>query len=232
MAKLNRKEKTMIGAWAFVLILFYALATTFAAMIVQRDKTDSQKRQSDRLNPFVQETGFTENDSTMPGQANAENVKVGLYVDHIVDFSTKNTSWTVNFYVWFQWKNKDLQPGRTFQVLNGEILSREMIDSTSYENEFYVLYRVETQITKFFNVTRYPRDNHLLTISIEDSQHQWQNLKYIPERNASDISSRVRLPGYVVNGESMFSKPNHYRTNRGDPRLKEGSKIYYKQLIN
>jgi len=231
MAKLNRKEKKLITAWVLLLILFYVVVTTIAATIVQRDKADSQKRQSDRLNPFVQESGYTENDSTMPNQQNAENVKIGLYVDHIVDFSTKNTSWTVDFYIWFQWKNKDMQPGRTFHVLNGDIRSRKMIDSTFNNNEYYVLYRVETQITKFFDISRYPRDNHLLTIAIEDSQHRWQNLKYIPEINTSDISSRVRLPGYEVNGDSMVSKPHPYRTNRGDPRLKAGSKIYYNQLI-
>lgn len=231
MVTLTRKEKSFIALWIFILILFYVVATTMAARIVQHDKADSQQRQHDRLNPFVQESGYTENDSTIPNQQNAENVKVGLYVDHIVDFSTKNTNWTVDFYVWFQWKNKDLQPGRTFQVLNGEILSRKLVDSTFHENEYYVLYRVVTQITKFFNIIRYPRDNHLLTISIEDSQHPWQNLKYIPERNASDISSRVKLPGYQVNGDCMVSKPHPYRTNRGDPRLRAGSKIYYNQLI-
>jgi len=231
MVSLNRREKSGIALWAIILIAFYVLATAFAAMIVQHDKADSKKRQSDRLNPFIQESGYTETNSDMPSQVTADSVKVGLYVDHIVDFSTKNTNWTVDFYVWFSWKNKDLQPGRTFQVINGEILSRQLVDSIFHRNEYYVLYRVVTQITKFFNIARYPRDNHLLTISIEDSKHQWQNLRYIPEINMSDISSRVKLPGYKVTGDSMVSKPHPYRTNRGDPRLTAGSKIYYNQLI-
>ncbi len=231
MVSLSRKEKSGIAIWAIILIAFYVIATAFAAMIVQNDIADSKKRQSDRLNPFIQESGYIETDSDMPSQENADSVKAGLYVDHIVDFSTKNTNWTVDFYIWFNWKNKDLQPGRTFQVINGEILSRQLVDSTYHENKYYVLYRVVTQITKFFDITRYPRDNHLLTISIEDSKHQWQNLKYIPEINTSDISSRVKLPGYKVTGDSMVSKPHPYRTNRGNPRLTAGSKIYYNQLI-
>ncbi len=231
MKKLNRKEINLITIWALALITFFTIATLAASKKVYKDKMHSKLQHEKRFDIFLQEDGSTEVDSTIPDQSRAKEVTVGIYVDHIVDLSTKNTSWTVDFYVWFRWQDSTLNPGNTFHVLNGEILRRELMDSTNIENEKYMLYRVVAQITKFFNVTRYPRDNHALTISIEDQKNQWQHLKYIPDRITSDVSSRVKIPGYSVTEAEMVSKPHPYRTNRGDNRYPAGSKIYFNQLV-
>lgn len=231
MTKLNRTEKILILIWVSILISFFAIATITASRKVYKDKSYSKEQHAKRFDIFLQEDGSTAIDSTLSSQINAKEVTVGIYVDHIVDLSTKNTSWTVDFYIWFRWKDSTLNPGKTFQVLNGEILSRELVDSTMNENEKYKLYRVVAQITKFFNITRYPCDNHALTISIEDKQLQWQYLKYIPDKITSDVSSRVKIPGYKVSEAEMVSKPHPYRTTRGDKRFVAGQKIYYNQLI-
>lgn len=231
MVKLNRKEIMWLLLWAFALLSFFAVSALIASKKVYTDKLYSKLQHDKRYDPFLQEDGSTEIDSTLPGQENAKEVTVGIYVDHIVDLSTKNTSWTVDFYVWFRWQDSTLDPGNTFHVLNGEILTRQLVDSTTTQNQHYELYRVVAQITKFFNVTRYPCDNHALTISIEDQQLQWQFLKYIPDKITSDVSSRVKIPGYKISEAEMVSKPHPYRTTRGDLRFQQGQKIYYNQLI-
>lgn len=231
MKKLNRKEITLSLIWAFALISFFVIVTFAASKKVYKDKLYSRLQHEKRFDFFLQEDGSTEVDSTLPTQENAKEVLVGMYVDHIVDLSTKNTSWTVDFYLWFRWQDSKLHPGNTFQVLNGEILSSELVESTNLDNEKYELYRVVAQITKFFNVTRYPCDNHALTIAIEDKALQWQYLKYIPDKITSDVSSRVKIPGYKVSEAEMVSKPHPYKTTRGDTRFTAGQKIYYNQLI-
>ena len=41
------------------------------------------------------------------------------------EFSVKDASWTVDFYVWFRWRGDDVQPGDEFQVVDGSIESKE-----------------------------------------------------------------------------------------------------------
>ncbi len=54
-------------------------------------------------------------------------MKVGGYIDRISEFSVVDSSWKVDFFVWFNWDGEDLNPGETFKVVNGEILSRTLM---------------------------------------------------------------------------------------------------------
>jgi hypothetical protein len=234
MATLNRKEKVYVLLWAIILVSFYVLATAFAALILSDDKIKSQERHKDRIDANLQEAGRTWIDPAWLNQNQnklAEKVFVGMYVDHIADLSTKNTNWTVDFYIWFRWKDKRIHPGDTFQVIDGEILSSDRIDSTCFENTQYELYRVVARITKFFDVTRFPRDDHMLTISIENKVYEWGQLQFVADNEFSDVSSRVILPDYKINSTYLITKPHPYKTNRGDPRHKADEKIVYDQVI-
>ncbi|MFP6729928.1 MAG: hypothetical protein VCD50_07155 [Alphaproteobacteria bacterium] len=101
-----------------------------------------------------------------------ENIKVtsGIYVDRIFDVSLRSTRWKVDFYIWFVWTGPNVHPGDNFQIVNGEIISKKLLDDTDLGDEHYELYRVSAEITKFFNISRYPRDDHLMTIHIEDTK--------------------------------------------------------------
>jgi len=98
MSNLNRKEKVFIAVWAIILISFYVIAATIAGIKVTKDKAESQERHLDRINVNAQEAGRTWVDpqklkEDAPDQI--AKVKVGMYVDHIADFSTLKTNWTV-----------------------------------------------------------------------------------------------------------------------------------------
>jgi hypothetical protein len=234
MASLNRKEKLFVVLWAFFLISFYVFASAIAASILSSDKAKSEERHKDRIDANSQEPGRTWIDPAwlkQNQQQQAEKVAVGMYIDHIADLSTKNTNWTVDFYIWFRWQDQKIHPGNSFQVIDGEILSQDMVDSTFYENTEYELYRVVARITKFFNVTRFPRDDHMLTISIENKVYEWPQMQFVPDIEYSDVSSRVILPDYKISSTYLITKPHPYKTNRGDPRHKSEDKIVYDQVI-
>lgn len=198
------------------------------------DKRESLQRQADRLDPDRAEAGHTQvNRAELQDQINGEHdaVTVGVYVDRIPDISTKATSWSVDFYIWFKWRDDRLQPGETFQIIDGKIQSREKLESVNEGGRHYALYRVTADMTKFFNVVRYPLDNHLLTIRIEDSDHLWRELRYVVDENGAQYSSRVEVPGYQLHQAEMVVKPHAYKTSRGDPRLPADYQAIYSQLV-
>ncbi len=162
---------------------------------------------------------------------NFEEVRVGIYVDRIIEISTKTTGWTVDFYIWFNWQDSDINPGETFHVVDGEIQSRTKLEDVIVAGRHYALYRVTARISKFFNVVRYPRDNHLLTIRIEDRDHQWNELRYVPDVNGAEYSSRVKEPSYRLKEAEIINKPHAYKTSRGDPRLVADHKATYSQIV-
>jgi hypothetical protein len=157
----------------------------------------------------------------------ADEVRVGVYADRVSELSIKETGWTVDFYIWFLWKNKELNPGENFQVVEGEIETREKdAEATLPDGTFYALYRVKARMTKFFTLTRFPADDHLLTIRIEDRALPIERLYYVGDKENSAISSRVKLPGYEGYQTSVVVQPHSYKTTRGDPRLKSGQTTF------
>ena len=156
-------------------------------------------------------------------------VSIGVYIDRIVEVSPKDSSWSVDFYCWFRWKSAAIQPGDTAQVVNGQIETRQLLESNRFGEEFYSLYRMTARITKVFDISRFPCDDHLLVLSLEDSARQAHQLKYMDD-GSSSISTRAKLSGYIVGSPSAIVQPHAYRTRRGNIELPKDFRATYSQF--
>jgi len=198
------------------------------------DKERAISRHEARLDKAKVEAGLTATEEKMFDlDREPENIEVtsGIYVDRIFDVELRRTHWKADFYLWFAWFGPNVHPGENFQIVNGEIINKELVADTDVGDEHYELYRITADITKFFNISRYPRDDHLMTILIEDTKRQFFNLTYVPDINGSAISSRVKIPGYEIYTERLVEKGHSYKTRRGNLRLPEDYKSTYSQLV-
>ena len=146
-------------------------------------------------------------------------VQVGISIEKISDFSIKNVAWSADFYVWFKWQqpadDPSFDPGQAFQVVNGTIVNDQKIISEVNGSEHYELYRVSASITYPFNVTRYPVDDHLLTLFIQDPIHP--QIQYVADRAHSSIDPAVHIPGYVITRTIMGVQTIAANTTYGNP---------------
>ena len=195
----------------------------------RQNRLASIERQKARMNPEAAEPGVTLPELALPPGANPARVDIGLYVDRIAELSVKDASWTVDFYVWFRWRGDAVQPGNGFQIIDGWIESREKEDEHTEGDEHYERYRVVAKISKSFDVSRFPRDEHLLTINIENPAYQRHQLLFVADRDNTSVSSRVRVPAYAISQTQLIEKAHSYKTTRGDPRLPPGFKSVYSQ---
>ena len=232
-AATTRGEKRFLSGW-WVFLIAVAMA---AAIVLTRQQganlEASIQRHAARVGTDTAEPGQTQPERTPPPGHDGDvpqTVKVGLYLDRIADMSIIGSSWKAYFYVWFTWTGDKLNPGETFQVVNGEILSKTLVDKRDEGNKHYALYRTMALISKNFDVTRFPRDDHMLTISIEDSALQSYQLRYETDETVSDISSRVAAAGYKVLGKVAAVKPHSYKTSRGNPSLPTAFRATYSQF--
>jgi hypothetical protein len=92
----------------------------------------------------------------------------------------------------------------------------------SIGDEHYVRYRVSAEITKFFDISLFPCDNHFITIAIELPGKLREELLFVADEKNSTVSSRVKAPGYEIYQTKLLEKAHSYKTARGDPRLPEG----------
>ncbi len=233
-AALTNGQKIFLLAWVMAIL---ALGGYAGYTLIGRESQNLQAsiiKHVARIDSDVTESSKTQPERTPP--AGHENdipldVTVGVYIDRIPALSIRDSSWTADFYIWFNWKDDNLHPGDTFQVVNGEILSRHKLEEKFENGAHYALYRVIARTTKLFDATRFPRDDHLLTLSIEDTALQSYQLRYIADDANSSVSSRVAVPGYNIYNTSAVIKPHSYKTTRGDPDLPTGYKATYSQFI-
>lgn len=217
-----------VWIWAITLIVIFVVAALITTIVLYKDKVEAVERHRDRMNSEIGEGGSQPPSSVPPEGTNQ--VTTGIYVDRIISLSIKKTGWTVDFYVWFRWKGAGADPGEKLQVVDGSIESKEKVEEYTRGSERYVLYRVVARITKFFDVSRFPRDDHVLTISLESHASERRELLFVADQESSGISSRVQIPGYSIYRHAVIEKPHAYVSNHGDPRLAGGMEKVQSQL--
>ena len=159
--------RKFIVLWCAFLVVIYALAIILVTAAIKDEKEAATFRHESIFDPSRAEPGHTKAEARLVDLGRAPKkliVSTGIYVDRISEVSIKDSRWIVDFYVWFRWHDKNIRPGESFHMVNGKILSRELETSYDTEDEHYALYEVSVEITKLFDIARFPLDDHLLTI--------------------------------------------------------------------
>jgi hypothetical protein len=234
-SSLHKRERGwLIVWWAFLII---PAVVGYVALTRQqvRNRELAAQRHRERLDPNKNDAVVTKIDLTPPAghehDPPAAKVNTGAYVTRIPKQSIVDSYWHVDFYIWFSWEGAAINPGETFKIVSGEITSKVLMRKTDDGDKHYVMYRVNAEITKAFDTSRFPRDAHVLTIVIEDSGLKYFQMVYTTDDSASALSSRVEVPGYAITHKQAIVKPHTYKTSMGDPALPSDAKATYSDFV-
>jgi hypothetical protein len=175
--------------WAIVLIILYTLVGYAAVR-----KLADYKAESARARLWWLDTTETDNTTSPAGPTPVE---VGIYVNRISDVSVRELGWTADLEVWFRWKDPALNPGETFWLSNGEIETREKIETIVNGTERYERYRVKARLAKQFDMTRFPFVDEALIIHLEDNTRGAQTIRLIADRKNSGVSPTAIVSGIL-----------------------------------
>lgn len=169
-------------------------------------------------------------EATTPS-AGGNDVTVGVYVNQIHEFSLKDNSFTVDFYVWFRWKNPELKPYETFSVVDGRIESKtEPALKDLPDGSKHAYARVVATVTRFFDIHAYPLDNHQLAVVIEEENDEVHLVRYVADAVNSAASPSILLPGWKFERLSTVAGEASYHSNFGDTSLPTGNESKYARL--
>jgi hypothetical protein len=227
--EINPRGRRLLKWWIIGIILIFLLIGSYMAADVYANKQSSNARHINLMTPNLAEPGLNSEDFNLPGNSTPTKVITGIYLDKIDAVSLSDSAWAADFYVWFKWNGSNVNPGENFQVIDGNIEKKDLVDNYSNGTEHYQIYYVTANITKFFDVLRFPVDNHILYIDIEDKVNERQDLIYVADNGTSGINSNVQVHGYNVGKLQIIEKPHIYNSNFGDPRLSQ-VKTSYSQI--
>ena len=157
-------------------------------------------------------------------------VTVGVYVNQLYGIDIKAGEFSADFWIWFRWKGggEDFKPHKSFEVVGGRIESKESeIEEELEGGTHYAALRVAATIKHIFDVSRFPLDNHVLSIPIEDGEHETHELVYVADAENSRLDPSVAVGGWQVAGGKTELSSHGYRSNFGDTSLPSDNESTY-----
>ena len=141
-------------------------------------------------------------------------VQTGAYILRLSNVSPRDGSFDVDMWLWFRWKGADVRPDLTFELSGGVISSRSESQVEDDGGTNYATVRVQATIFHDFDVRRFPLDNHVIAIEIEDSELNDSQLSYTVDQGIA-LDPGVKVSGWKVALQTPTVAVHTYDTTYG-----------------
>lgn len=152
-------------------------------------------------------------------------VTVGAHILRLSNVSPRTGTFDVDMWVWFRWKGADVRPDKTFEIVNGVITKRSEPGVEDEDGVNYSTIRVQATIFHNFDVHRFPLDNHVLTINLEDADLDNAQLTYSVDEGIA-MEPEVAVSGWKVAMQPSSVTTHVYNTTYGSRRQGEDASKY------
>ncbi|HEY0189830.1 MAG TPA: hypothetical protein VGC42_01830, partial [Kofleriaceae bacterium] len=95
----------------------------------------------------------------------------------------------------------------------------------------YASCRVLATVTKFWDLRRFPLDDHTLELAIEDSERDTRTAIYEPDVENATVSPELQVSGWTVTGSRSGARIQTYHTNYGDTSLAHNRESTYARYV-
>ncbi|MGL4395261.1 MAG: hypothetical protein ACRCS9_01860 [Hyphomicrobium sp.] len=151
-----------------------------------------------------------------------DSVTIGTYINDIHELDFRSHSYAIDLYVWFRWKAKDANPAKSMEFMNRANPTDHQRDLLAEEpkampdGSYYAILRNQGRFSVKFRFERFPFDQQLLPIVMEDTLAGEAAQTYVADTQPVTINPDVVLPGYKVGTPRLVVKSHRYPTNFGD----------------
>ena len=128
------------------------------------------------------------------GSAAPTKVYVGVYVLNLGKFELATGAYNVDFYLSLRAEKPVAMDD--FEFMNGRAATVDKLIDTPTEKFF----RIQANLSQNLDLRRYPFDEHLLTIEIEDKRRTVEELVYVVDEKACGVDPSVIVVGWRLKG--------------------------------
>ncbi len=152
---------------------------------------------------------------------------VGAYLNDAQALDLREHSYAIDIYIWFRWRDAELAPHETVEMVNPNELWGH-ISETLYEEpillptgELYQVLRVQGRFSRKFYFDDFPYDRQELVVEFEDTVHETNRLIYQADTEPVAVNPRLKLPGFRIEPAQLTIEQFAYPTSFGDTRRSE-----------
>lgn len=175
-----------------------------------------------RFFPLFATFGFLTATAKSDETATTAEITVGMYINDIHAINLSTHSYGVDLYLWFRWRDPEIDPINTFEFMN-PFDPEALVETVIYDEpvpqpdgSLYQVIRAQGLFTSKFPVNRYPFDRQNILIAIEDSQEGVPMQRYVADKEGLTLNSEVALPGYNIHPVALEIRDKEYKTAFGD----------------
>lgn len=157
-------------------------------------------------------------------------VQTGAYILRLTKVSPRDGTFDVDMWLWFRWSGADVRPDQTFEIANGVITSRSEGQIEDDGGVNYATVRVQATIFHEYDVSRFPLDDHVIMIQLEDAELNNTQLSYVADEGIA-LDPAVSVAGWDVSLQPTAVEPHVYATNYGLRSAAEAGGIYSRMTL-
>ena len=148
-----------------------------------------------------------------------DTVSVGIYITSIHDIDFKQKEYTVNFWLWLKYRNKDFDFLQNLEVPQAKTVSKSFSTVDSSGDRIYMQMKLQCVMKDSWRIGNFPFDIQKLRLSIENSQYDSKSLIFVPDSVGAHYDTRFALSGWKVDSCIIYTGVKNYETAFGDESL-------------
>ncbi len=160
----------------------------------------------------------------------ADTVRIGAYVNDIFDVNLSENRFSAQFWVWFNYKNKELTPLETLEIPNAKELEISNPFTEEKNGIQWTGKRINAVLKKEWDISRFPFDVQKMTIELEESNLDIKSMVFVADVDNTKLDPKLSLSNWKIERFEMISGSKQYNTTYGDPELTQGSAYAHAEL--
>jgi hypothetical protein len=165
-------------------------------------------------------------------------VVVGMYLRDVPEVDLRAGVFSFDAYLWFRWDPSQFlamgaeagddpdgpprAPSESYEVMGVHELQTTPVSS----RPGYAVFRVQGKVRQSFDLGRFPLDDHVLGIRVEDAENEIHRVRYVPDVEGS-TAGHLTLHGWATMPLRVEAGTEEFATNFGDLELPTGSTSVY-----
>ncbi len=148
-----------------------------------------------------------------------DTVSVGIYITSIHNIDFKEKEFTITFWLWLKYRNKDFDFMNNLEVPQAKTVEKSFSTVDSSGDRIYMQMKLQCVMKDSWRIQNFPFDVQKLRLSIENSQFDSRSLVFIPDTVGQNYDSRFTLRGWAIDSCIITGGKKVYETGFGDESL-------------
>jgi len=145
-----------------------------------------------------------------------DTVKTGIYVTSVHNIDFKDMEYTIDFWLWLKYKNKDFDFVQNLEIPQAKSVSKSFSTIDTSNGRVYLLMKIQCVMKDSWRISNFPFDKQTLRLSFENSQYDSRSLVFVPDNGGKHFDPRFTLRGWNIDSFIVSTNIKQYETAFGD----------------